>query len=217
MRLVCGDFSHMLLCLGYYFQAPPSSSPPQDAWQRCIVQSYFCPEHFTHLSFGLTLIQVLFLRSTFGLFPHHFVEHFRGRCAQDLVFGKRLKLLAGLVLNSCLISCCSLQFSLGVGSHSLWASLWYARGIKRLEVARLWSSQLVSLVRCLTCYFSRAHQYLVRWVSAPSVPLEDCSFQSSSACLQSVSDVVSTPLDSFKGQQAPTSLLSDSTWWDRYL
>jgi len=22
---------------GYYFQAPPSASPPQDAWQRCIV------------------------------------------------------------------------------------------------------------------------------------------------------------------------------------
>ncbi len=173
---------------------------------------------WTHLSFGLTLIQVLFLRSTFGLFPHHFVEHFRGRCAQDLVFGKRLKLLAGLVFSfSWLISCCSLQFSLGVGSHSLWASLWYARGIKRLEVAGLWSSKLVTLVRCNPCHFSRSHQYLVRWVSAPSVPLEDCSCQSSSACLQSVSDVVSTPLDSFKGHQAPTSLTSDSTWWDRYL
>ena len=42
--------------------------------------------------------QVLLLRSTFGLFPHHFVEHFRGRCAQDVAFGKQLKLLAGLVL-----------------------------------------------------------------------------------------------------------------------
>ena len=119
MRLVCGDFSHMLLCLGYYFQAPPSSSPPQDAWQRCIVQSYFCPEHFTHLLFGLTLIQVLFLRSTFGLFPHHFVEHFRGRCAQDLVFGKRLKLLAGLVflvnfvLKSAIFTQCRFPFILG--------------------------------------------------------------------------------------------------------
>jgi hypothetical protein len=95
--------------------------------------------------------------------------------------------------------------------------LWYARGIKRLEVAGLWSSKLVSLVRCNPCHFFPLHQYLVRWVSAPSVPLEDCSFQSSSAGLQPVSDVVSTPLDSFKGQQAPTSLLSDSTWWDRYL
>jgi len=47
--------------------------------------------------FGLIIIQILLLRSTFGLFPHHFVEHFRGRCAQDVVFGKRLKLLAGLV------------------------------------------------------------------------------------------------------------------------
>ena len=118
---------------------------------------------------------------------------------------------------SWLISCWSLQFSHSTGSHSFWASLWYARGIKRLEVAGLWSSKLVSLVRCNPSHFFQLHQYLFRWVSAPSVPLEDCSFQSSSAGLQPVSDVVSTPLDSFKGQQAPTSLLSDSTWWDRYL
>ncbi len=54
---------------------------------------------------------------------------------------------------SWLISCWSLQFSHSVGSHAFWASLWYARGIKRLEVAGLWSSKLVSLVRCNPCHF----------------------------------------------------------------
>ena len=54
---------------------------------------------------------------------------------------------------SWLISCWSLQFSHSAGSHSFWASLWYARGIKRLEVAGLWSSKLVSLVRCNPCHF----------------------------------------------------------------
>lgn len=147
---------------GYYFQAPSSASPPQDAWQRCIV---------------------LFLRSTFGLFPHHFVEHFRGRCAQDAAFGKRLKLLAGLVpIHFGLL--CDMREEL---SDTKWQDC----------DPQSWS---------------------LWWVSAPSVPLEECSFQPPSDGLQSHIDVgTSSASDAFKGQPSSTSSLSENAWWDRYL
>jgi hypothetical protein len=109
-------------------------------------------------SFGvrirITVVQVLLLRSTFGLFPHHFVEHFRGRCAQDVDLGKRLKLLAGLVSSFQLAQRLFARSSHHAGPDSFWTSLWHARRTQRLEVARLWSAKLVSLesATCVLCF-----------------------------------------------------------------
>ena len=115
--------------------------------------------------------QVLLLRSTFGLFPHHFVEHFRGRCAQDVAFGKRLKLLAGLVLMFSLLENSSIhrnQVPIHFGllcdmreelSDTKWQdcdpqswSLWYDANV----MACLWIFVTVLSGGCLP------HQYLSR-------------------------------------------------------
>ena len=166
--------------------------------------------------------QVLLLRSTFGLFPHHFVEHFRGRCAQDVAFGKRLKLLAGLVLMFSLLENSSIHRNQVPIHFGLLCDMREELSDTKWQDCDPQSWSLWYDAKCYGLPLNICHGF-VRWVSAPSVPLEECSFQQpQSPGVQAVADVVSlSPLDLSKGRSvsatSATSSFSDSIWWDRYM